>query len=214
MTMKTAAMASLCITTITTNVFADEAMQDEPPPTASREITTPAEPAEPADDAVIAGIGLGGAGGGLGGLGALGGVVPYFTGSLEHRVAEHTYLFGGGRGGISLSSADQRSYSFEGMLGFRHALSDRQPIEVSWSVRALGAYEHSDLQGVTSNAYRVGLATGLVLDKHFNDWFGLRLDLEILRGTYSHYETEASEPAHEFRLAAFTSPTFALRFAF
>jgi hypothetical protein len=205
---------------------------------ARAQTTTPKAPAgatsateatadEPRDWALVIGFHLsGGFVGGAAGAGSLGalGAMPALRGALERRVADSLWLFFAASGGATQSFSEtpgnvQEQWSWRGAgdVGLRHALSDPEPIELSWFGGLRASYARDVLVDQAS-LRSGGLAAfvGLSLDKHFNDWFALRARVDLLRAGFDLSGGDGQQ-AHSYTtwsIDAMIEPEIAVRFAF
>jgi hypothetical protein len=158
---------------------------------------------------------------GFGAPAPLGGV-PLLTATLERRLGDRLWAMVSGSGAYERASlgAESRAWSIGGSAGLRHALTPPEPIEVSWYAALEGSYARMDLLNVSeahTEAWSGGLRLGLALDKHFTDWFGLRLGLDVLRLGYQSATGSAllgGLQAESWFARVSLSPSFGVRFSF
>ncbi|HZO15914.1 MAG TPA: hypothetical protein VFB62_21725 [Polyangiaceae bacterium] len=180
-----------------------------------------AQETEPKDWAAAIGIGWMGGGAGIssGELGAVGGWMPTLSATLERRLDERLWALVSARGhymGARFGDTFDRNWALGGSVGLRHALTPPDPLEVSWYVVGDGGYARTSLANL--EVWSAGLRLGLALDKHFTDWFGMRVSLDLAQAGYQRatsYDTSgAMVPAEAWFAKVTLAPSFALRFAF
>lgn len=175
--------------------------------------------------AVVVAVGLAGglASNVAGPIGGLGGLGPALGASVERRVFERGWLFLDA-GGSYARAADgwggqARSFGLEGSVGLRHALTSPEVLEVSWYAALDGGYGESAYDGAgEATSARAGVEAGLVLDKAFADWFGLRLRTSLVSVGYARTVASPADGPESVARSLVASlslePRFALRFAF
>jgi hypothetical protein len=181
----------------------------------------PAEPVYDPDWGIDLGLGMGGlvgtaVGNGPSGAGVGGLVGPTLAATLERRLDDHLWAMLAG-GGSYLSQSDGYSaslaWALDGSLGLRHVLTPPEPIEVSWYGALRGSYGR--YEPPSSRTFTAGIVLGLALDKHFTDWLGLRLRVDVAELGYQRYRGPDGTPPAEGLFAQLRlAPSLALRFAF
>jgi hypothetical protein len=176
---------------------------------------------DPLDWAVDVGVGLPIGAVGFGAPAALGGV-PMLSATLERRLGDRLWAMVSGSGSYerAFAGANSRAWSLGGSAGLRHALTPPEPIEVSWYAALQGSYARMDLLDAAaahSEAWSGGLKLGLALDKHFTEWFGLRLTLDAVQLGYQSATTSTAlgmPQAQSWFARVSLSPSFGVRFSF
>jgi hypothetical protein len=162
--------------------------------------------------------GYAGAGAGSAGIGGWG---PIMVATLERRLDDRLWLMLRGSGSYdrwTSAGGSARAWSAVASAGIRHALTPREPLQVSWHAMLAGEHGRADHDGDPSSSLQTwgaGLRLGFDLDRHFTDWLALRLGVEVAQLGYQRMDgaREATSAEGWFARASL-SPAFAVRFAF